>query len=228
MEFDNAFEVAAPIDEVWSAMLDVERVAPCVPGARVIERTGDNAYKVGIKIKLGPMSMTYTGNVEITESDPEAHRALMTASAKEQRGQGTAQATVELRLAEAGAGATSGTMHSEVAMSGRAAAMGQGVISDVSARMIDTFATNLAAMLAGQPAPEPVGATTNGGGAASATAERPAPAPAPPQEADALEIGSVAGDVAAARLAEPRTLAAVLALVAFIFYRLGKRSGRHT
>ena len=63
MKFENAFAVAAPIDEVYAALLDVERVAPCVPGAQVLERTGEDAYNVGIKVKVGPMSMTYRGSV---------------------------------------------------------------------------------------------------------------------------------------------------------------------
>ena len=225
MEFDNAFAVTAPIDEVWAAMLDVERVAPCVPGARVIEKTGDNAYKVGIKVRLGPMSMTYTGNLEITETDEAAHRAVMAASAKEARGQGTAQATVELRLAEAGGGETSGTMHSEVAMSGRAAAMGQGVIADVSARMIDTFAANLATMLAGKPVAEPVtaGAGPNGGTAAPPP---PAPAAAPEGEEASLPLGEIASGLAADRLRDPRTFFGLLAVVALVSYALGRRRAR--
>ena len=69
MKFENAFVVQAPIDEVYAALLDVERVAPCVPGAEVLEQTGDDAYKVAIKVKVGPMSMTYKGDVEIVERD---------------------------------------------------------------------------------------------------------------------------------------------------------------
>jgi carbon monoxide dehydrogenase subunit G len=199
MEFDNSFAVSAPIDEVWDAMLDVERVAPCLPGARVIEKTGENAYKVGIKVKLGPMSMTYTGSVEVTEADASAHRALMKASAKEARGQGTANATVELRLSQSN-GRTEAAMHSEVAMSGRAAAMGQGVIGDVSAKMIDTFAENLAQMLAGAPSAEPA--------------------------EEAVDAGSLAASVAAERARDPRVVIAGLALVALIVFWLLRRKAR--
>jgi uncharacterized protein len=149
MEFDNTFTVAAPIDDVWAAMLDVERVAPCVPGAQVIEQTGDNAYKVAIKVKLGPVSMLYNGDVEVVEQYPDDRRAVMSAKATESRGQGTANARVEMRLSQEN-GATHGAIHTDVAISGRAAAMGQGIIGDVSARLIDTFAQNLAAMLAAE------------------------------------------------------------------------------
>jgi uncharacterized protein len=154
MEFDNTFTVAAPIDEVWGAVLDVERVAPCVPGAQVLEQIGDNAYKVAIRVKLGPVSMIYNGEVEVVEQYPDDRRAVMSARAKESRGQGTADARVEMRLSQDD-GTTHGEIHTNVAISGRAAAMGQGIIADVSARLIDTFAANLAQMLA---ADQPSGA----------------------------------------------------------------------
>ena len=98
MRFENHFDVDAPLDEVWTTVLDVERVAPTVPGAQVLERTGENAYRVGIKVTVGPMSMTYRGEVEITERDEARHRAVMKARAKESRGQGTADADVTMTL----------------------------------------------------------------------------------------------------------------------------------
>ena len=69
MKFDNSFSVEAPPEEVWKALMDVERVAPCMPGAEVLEQTGENAYKVQVRVKVGPMSMTYRGQVEITDRD---------------------------------------------------------------------------------------------------------------------------------------------------------------
>jgi uncharacterized protein len=176
MEFDNTFTVAAPIDEVWGAVLDVERVAPCVPGAQVLEQTGDNAYKVAIKVKLGPVSMIYNGDVEVVEQDPDARRAVMSAKARESRGQGTADARVEMRLSHDN-GTTHGAIHTDVAISGRAAAMGQGIIADVSARLIDTFAANLAQMLAApeRAAPAEPGAVEAGAAAAEAAARAEAP-----------------------------------------------------
>ena len=77
MQFENTFDVAAPIDEVYAALLDVDRVAPCVPGAEVLEQTGDDAYKIAVKVKVGPMSMQYKGDVEVVEQDAEAHRAVL-------------------------------------------------------------------------------------------------------------------------------------------------------
>ena len=102
MKFENTFAVDAPIDEVYAALLDVERVAPCVPGAEVLDKTGDDAYQVAIKVKVGPISMTYKGNVEVVERDDANHRAVMRARARETRGQGTADARVDMSLAEEG------------------------------------------------------------------------------------------------------------------------------
>src|SRR3954449_7085191 len=102
MEFQNEFDVKAPLDEVWNTVLDVERVAPCVPGAEVLEKVSNDAYKVGIKVKLGPVSMQYRGDMEIVERDDAAHRAVMKVQAKEARGQGTATATATMAMEEAG------------------------------------------------------------------------------------------------------------------------------
>src|ERR687889_1177947 len=162
MRFENRFDVDAPIEQVWETVLDVERVAPTVPGAQVLERSGDDAYKVAIKVKVGPMSMTYRGEVEITERDEAAHRAVMKARAKESRGQGTADADVTMVLSGAD-GRTSATITTEVQLSGKVATMGQGVLQDVSGRLVKTFATNLAAMLEGG---EDVGQGPEGTGAA--------------------------------------------------------------
>src|SRR5919202_342374 len=146
MRFENHFDVGAPIDEVWNTVLDVERVAPTVPGAQVLDRVGDDAYRVAIKVKVGPMSMTYRGEVEITERDQEAHRAVMKARAKESRGQGTADADVTMSLVGRDGG-TSATVTTDVQLSGKVATMGQGVLQDVSRRLVETFAANLATML---------------------------------------------------------------------------------
>ena len=143
MTFENTFAVDAPIDAVYAALLDVERVGPCVPGAEVLDRTDDGAYNVAIKVKVGPISMTYRGSVEVVENDPEARRAVMRVRAREARGQGTADAKVQMRLAQSN-GATQGAITTDVQLSGRAGSMGRGVIEDVSGRIVETFAQNLA------------------------------------------------------------------------------------
>jgi uncharacterized protein len=196
MKFENTFEVDAPIDEVYAALLDVERVAPCVPGAEVLEKTGDDNYQVAIKVKVGPISMTYKGNVEIVERDAAAHRAVMHARARETRGQGTADARVTTTLTEERPSHTKGAMEADVQLAGRAAAMGRGVIQDVSAKILTTFSQNLEAMLSGRGAPaEPAAAAGAGSGAAAPAGAGPAGAPAEP--ATPVGDGAAAGAPAA-------------------------------
>jgi carbon monoxide dehydrogenase subunit G len=236
MRFENRFDVDAPLEQVWDAVLDVERVAPTVPGAQVLERTGDDAYKVAIKVRVGPMSMTYRGEVEIVERDAAAHRAVMKARAKESRGQGTADADVTMELSGED-GHTAATVTTEVQLSGKVATMGQGVLQDVSGRLVETFAQNLAAMLEG--ADEPAAASAGDAATAGAAADEPAAATGPARErasagepargtaqADALDIGSIGGAVIAERLRDPRALAGLLGAVALVFYLLGRLSGR--
>jgi carbon monoxide dehydrogenase subunit G len=211
VRFDNAFDVQAPIGEVWATVLDVERVAPCVPGAEVLEQVSEDTYRVGIKIRIGPIVQQYRGEIEIVEQDESAHRAVMRARAREMRGQGRAEGRVELRLTEDGA-TTHGEMATELTLSGPAAAMGRGLIQDVSARIVDDFATNLAAMLASGPA-----APTAEAPAIAPTLETAAP-DAPTREFPALASARPVGpdtapppesDVTAAPPAGPASEAAL-------------------
>ncbi len=143
MEFNNSFTVEKPIDEVWSTMVDLERVVPCVPGATILEMTGDKAVKAEVKIKLGSMSMNYSGPAEIVEQDDAAHRAVMNARAKEAGGQGNADAKVSMQLTGNGDG-TEVALHSQINVTGKAAQMGEGVIAAVTEGMIKEFSENLA------------------------------------------------------------------------------------
>lgn len=224
MRFENQFAVDSPIETVWDAVLDVERVAPTVPGAQVLEQTGDDAYKVAIKVRVGPMSMTYRGEVEIAERDDDAHRAVMKARAKEARGQGTADADVTMQLRGEN-GRTSATVTTEVELSGKAAQMGQGVLQDVAGRLVETFAKNLEMMLEGGEAP----AAEAPAGAPAAKAEAPA-AETPPRPAfqgeDSLDLGGLGGAVIADRLKDPLRVAGLLGLVALVAFLLGRRSAR--
>jgi carbon monoxide dehydrogenase subunit G len=227
MRFENDFTVPAAIDEVWNALLDVERVAPCMPGAEVLERVGDDAYKVGVTVKVGPISMTYRGEVQIVERDEHARRATMRVKAKEARGQGTADARAHMTLAERSNG-TDVTIETELQLSGKVAAMGQGVIADVSAKLVETFAENLAAMLAdGQAA----GDTPAGSGrapTATATASAPAAVPRPAPAKSTVPVGKIAAAVIAGRLGNPRTLLLVAVVYAAIFLAIGFLIGRLT
>lgn len=154
MKIENQFEVAAPIEQVWAAMLDVERVAACVPGASVLKQLGPDAYQISMKVKVGPVAMQYRADVEFVEKDHEAHRAHLSAKGKETRGQGTAEATSVLTLTDRG-GATHCAVDADVKLSGRMAAMGQGIIKDVADRIAGQFAGNLQKLLAGDSHDDP-------------------------------------------------------------------------
>lgn len=213
MQFENTFVVGAPIEEVWDLLLDVERIAPCMPGAQVLEQIGDDAYRVAVKVRLGPMTMNYKGDVEILDKDVAAHQATMHAKAKEARGQGTAQASIRMALSDQGGG-TQASIVTDMQMSGKAAAMGQGVIRDVAAALTDTFARNLAAMVDGGGAAAPV--------RAEAAAAPPAP-PAEPQADAALPAGRIAASVVAGRLRDPRSVAVLAGLILLVGMAIGRR-----
>ena len=226
MKFENHVDVDAPLDDVWQAVLDVERVAPTVPGAKVLERTSETAYKVAIKVKVGPMSMTYKGDVEIVERDDEQHRAVMRARAKESRGQGTADADVTMVL-NGENGHTHAEITTDVDVSGKVATMGQGVLADVSGRLITTFAKNLETMLEGkeEAGPSPDETPTEELRAKPSRLATGEP-PKQPEEEDALDLGSIGGAVAADKLGDPRTLGIVIGVAMLIAYLLGRRSAR--
>ena len=223
MEFENTFLVQAPVDEVWDLLLDVERIAPCMPGAQVLEQTGDDAYKVAVKIRLGPMTMNYKGDVEILDKDPSTRRATMRAKAKEARGQGTASADIHMALREQ-AGGTEASIITSMQMSGKAAAMGQGIIKDVAASLTDTFAQNLAAMVdrGVAPAPAPTPAAAAAAPAPDGAIAPPPPASSSPAPA-ALPVGTVVKAAALGRLRDPRTLGVLAAALAIGAFLLGRR-----
>jgi carbon monoxide dehydrogenase subunit G len=145
MELEHSFTVPVPADQAWDVLLDVERVAPCMPGATLDSVDGDE-IKGKIKVKLGPVSMTYAGTAEFTERDRDAGVVVLKASGKETRGSGTAAATVRSELHDRG-DETEVTVHTSLNVTGRPAQLGRGLMSEVSAKLIGIFATNLADML---------------------------------------------------------------------------------
>jgi len=177
-----------------------------MPGAEVLEKTDDDHYKVAIKVKVGPISMQYKGDVEVVDKNPEAHSAKLKVHAREARGQGTATADVDMRLDEKGEG-THGQMTANVQLAGRAAAMGKGVIQDVSAKLVDQFADNLGSMLGSQPA---AAASSNGGGATAEPSEA-AEAPASGGAQTPAGAGSAAGSAAETKAGEAAPKAAASA-----------------
>jgi carbon monoxide dehydrogenase subunit G len=138
VELDHSFSTPKPIDESWQAILDLERLVPCVEGGSVIERTGPESVKAEIKVKMGAMSMTFTGTVTVTEQDEADHRAVMQVKSKEAGGQGYANADVVFSLADGG-----GKVHTAAQITGKAASMGEGVVSSVLDALITDFTSKL-------------------------------------------------------------------------------------
>jgi carbon monoxide dehydrogenase subunit G len=139
VELDHSFTTDKPLDETWAAILDLERLVPCVEGGRVIERTGPDEVRAEIKVKMGAMSMTFTGTVVVVEQDPDEHRALMRVKSKEAGGQGHANADVTFAVSNGG-----GTIHTAAQITGKAASMGEGVVVSVLDALIKDFTGKLA------------------------------------------------------------------------------------
>ena len=198
MRLDHEFTVPAPIGEVWQAVVDPERVAPCMPGATLTKVEGDR-FSGTVKVKLGPISLLYKGNGEFLEKDEAAHKVTIKASGKDSRGAGTAAATVTLTLMETDGG-THGAVATDLAITGKPAQFGRGLISEVGGKILDTFAGCLSGKLApevpesapaaGQPAVKPVPDE----GAPAASAE-PAAKPAPDQTGATAESKTTAEPV---------------------------------
>jgi carbon monoxide dehydrogenase subunit G len=138
IELDHPFSTAKPIDESYATVLDLERTVPCVEGGSVIERTGPDSVNAEIKVKMGAMSMKFTGTLEIVEQDPAAHRVVMRVKSKEAGGQGHANADITFAHTDGG-----GTIHTSAQITGKAASMGEGVVVSVLDAMITDFAGKL-------------------------------------------------------------------------------------
>jgi len=174
MELEHSFVIPVPPEQAWRVLLDVEKVAPCMPGATVDSVDGDDV-KGRMKIKVGPVALTYAGTAKFTEKDEQARKVILEASGKETRGSGTAAATITSTLSDE-AGQTRVVVHTTMTVTGRPAQFGRGVMAEVGGRVIEKFATNLAAQLSGgaaapaASAPAAAAATSTGTERQSATA----------------------------------------------------------
>ena len=146
MEMDHSFTVPVPPDQAWDVLLDVKRIAPCMPGATVDAVDGDMVTG-HIKVKVGPVSLTYRGTANFGDRDPAARTILVEASGKETRGAGTASATVRASLEPSGDDATVVTMHTTMNVTGRPAQFGRGVMVEVGGKLVEQFAQNLAQLI---------------------------------------------------------------------------------
>jgi carbon monoxide dehydrogenase subunit G len=139
VELDHPFQTGRPIDENWEAILDLERLVPCVEGGSVVEKVDPEQVKAEIKVKMGAMSLKFKGTVAVVEQDPAAHRAVLRVKSKEAGGQGHANADVTFSLSDGG-----GTVHTAAQITGKAASMGEGVVTSVLDALIKDFTEKLA------------------------------------------------------------------------------------
>ena len=234
MKLEHEFTVPTSVDEAWKVLLDVERVAPCMPGATLLTVDGDE-FTGTVKVKVGPIQVTYKGQAKFAERDDSAYRAVIEASGKEARGSGTAAATVTAQLTASGDAATKVAVETELNVTGRPAQFGRGVMEEVAGKLIGQFANCLAEELAAPAAASPPSAGSSSAPAgpelsqassgpaaavASPAAERSegkpeAPAAPPPRirEAEPIDLLDVAGGSVAKRLAPVAAAVVVLLLI---------------
>jgi uncharacterized protein len=248
MELDNSFTVPVPPEQAWDVLLDVKRIAPCMPGATVDEVDGD-VVNGHIKVKVGPVSLTYRGTATFTERDAGAHTVVVQASGKETRGAGTASATVRASLEPDSSGAgTLVTMHTTMNVTGRPAQFGRGVMVEVGGKLVDQFAANLAAQIAGEGAAgaaaadgkaagTSAGGTQSADGTGAAAAARqdgasaavpvtaaPSSPEVPAAKQDSLNLVRLVGPAILKRVVPVAAIVAALALLGRRIWRLGRRA----
>jgi uncharacterized protein len=213
MRLEHEFSVPVPVERAWEVLLDVERVAPCMPGATLDEVDGDT-FAGTVKVKVGPITVAYAGTASFTEKDADARRVVVQAKGRETRGSGTAAATVTAALRDAADG-TAVSVETDLAITGRPAQFGRGVMNDVGAKLLGQFADCLARQLS-VTEPAATGGEVDGeaadGAAPSSVAgtaaeERPTP--------DAINLAQVAGGSVAKRVIP--ALIAVAAVVAIVW-----------
>ncbi|MGH3070275.1 MAG: SRPBCC family protein [Streptosporangiaceae bacterium] len=245
---DHSFTVPVPPQRAWDVLLDVERIAPCMPGATVEEFDGE-VVTGRIKIKVGPVSLTYRGTAKFTERDLGAQVVVVEASGKETRGAGTASATVRASLEPESSGeATKVTIHTTMNVTGRPAQFGRGVMVEVGGKLVEKFAENLAQLISAGGATAADGAATAGEGSTdgaiadqAATAETgpgstqpstvipvasTASAPPAQQNEDSINLVRLVGPSILKRVIPIVIGAAGLALLGLRFRRLFHRGGR--
>ncbi|WP_234538011.1 SRPBCC family protein [Streptomyces shenzhenensis] len=210
MELHHEFTVPVPVDEAWPALLDIERVAPCLPGT-VVEDYDGRTVTGSVKVKVGPVTVTYRGTAVFEEQDEEAHRIVLAASGRETRGQGTARATVTGTLTAHDDG-TAVAVHTDLTVTGRPAQFGRGVLSEVGDRLVGQFAACLAQRL---------GERREGNEGNEGTEENAENvAPVAEEEPEPLDLLRTAGLPVAKRVV---AVAAVIAVLAWAVTRCRRR-----
>ncbi len=220
MELEHTFSVPVPVDEAWRVLLDIERIAPCMPGA-TIESVDGRDFTGKVKVKVGPITVTYTGKASFVTVDEVEHHAVIEARAKETRGSGTAKATITARLADEGT-STRVDVRTDLAITGKPAQFGRGVMADVGGKLIGQFADCLAGELAGpttgaatDTGPAADGGTAPAGAVGAVGDSEPSSAPpaAPAGATEATTPAAAAGQPTAAAQPRPRPTADTIDLL---------------
>ncbi|MCY4424056.1 MAG: SRPBCC family protein [Acidimicrobiaceae bacterium] len=218
MELKDSFEVPYPVGAVWDVITDVERIAPCLPGAQLTGSDGDT-HEGLVKVKVGPITSQYKGKASFTERDDAAHRLLMSASGRDTRGAGNASAEITVALESVTDTSTMVSVHTDLTITGKVAQFGRGVLADVSRKLMGQFADNLAALVAAdadsdEPS-EAAGEATGSEAAGEDAAAEAAAEPAPRSEVEAVDLLSVAGTPVLKRLL-PVIVAVIVVVIVVI------------
>jgi uncharacterized protein len=195
VKLQQSFEVRAPVERVWETLIDIERVAPCLPGAEITEAGDDGVYRGNFTVRLGPTTAAYRGELNMEEEDASAHRAVMRASGQDKRGQGSAKATIVSQLEGAGE-VTRVVVDTDFTITGRLARFGRGgMIQDISNRLLKDFAECLQQRIEGEPGAAEATSTSAEPTATSADPTAPAATPpaAPPAAAPPRAAKPVSG-----------------------------------
>ena len=203
MELNNEFEVAASDDQVWAVLTDVERIAPCLPGAQLQEIEGDE-FRGVVKVKVGPITAQYKGAASFVERDDACHRAVLRAEGRDTRGAGNASADITAALEATDVG-TKVTVTTGLTVTGKVAQFGRGVMADVSRKLMGQFADNLSELIASSDTPSD--APSDG------PAEEPSVRVVDAPEAEAVDLLDAAGAPLLKRLVPTLAVVAVVVVV---------------
>lgn len=215
MEMSNEIEVNAPASDVWAAFNDVERIAPCLPGAQLTEIEGEE-YRGVVKVKVGPVNAQYKGKATFTERDQDAMKVVILAEGRETRGQGNASANITATVEALGDDRTKVGVTTDLKITGKVAQIGRNLIPDVSAKIMDQFADNLEAMLS---APSSDDASSDTDASASDSGVRAVSSPEP----EAVDLLDVAAPPVAKKFGPIAGLIALLWIIRRIFKRKKKK-----
>lgn len=211
MILENEFTVAADIDAVWRALLDMEGVATCLPGATITSTDEDNVYDGSMRLKIGPMRVEYRGTATLSEIDGQSHTAVISLRAREAKGQGSAMATISNRL-EPVDGGTRVIAQTELHITGPQAQFGRGVIEDVGKRVLGEFSQRLEQRITGTGGEAP-GDTSAPQTAEPGSAPQPHPPVTSPPASDELDVGSLVATTPAVRIGGAAVLLVLIVIL---------------